>query len=310
MMPSLCRVVSLTVAVLALRPAVNLVAQAPTAPALQEVVRLSQDGYADSARALVARILAKTATSDPLYPEALFTAAMVAKTGDDMKLNYSRVAIEFSSSAWADKAILRLAQLDYGSGNSESAVNRIRRLFTDYPASSILPAAALWGSRAAFDRKEIQLGCEWLTRGIAVVGDDVELKNQLEFSKQRCTVGVGVEVAPPRADSLRSKPAVEPSPAQHDSLRVKPTPPPAPAPAAATGAGPWRIQVAAITDKAAIRRAVQKIEAAGLNAYQVAGPRGLTKVQAGPFKTREAAAAKISALKAAVGGAPFVVKVP
>ena len=109
---------------------------------------------------------------------------MVAKTGDDMKLNYSRVAIEFSSSAWADKAILRLAQLDYGSGNSESAVNRIRRLFTDYPASSILPTAALWGSRAAFDRKEIQLGCEWLTRGIVVVGDDVELKNQLEFSKQ------------------------------------------------------------------------------------------------------------------------------
>ncbi|MEO5799171.1 MAG: SPOR domain-containing protein [Gemmatimonadales bacterium] len=289
-------------AALLLAPLTPAAAQTPTNPALQEIIRLSQDTYGDSARALIAKLLARTPTTDPLYPEALFTAAMVAKTGEEMKIQFSRVAIEFSSSAWADKAMLRLAQLDYGSGNSEAAVSRIRRLFTDYPTSTILPAAALWGSRAAFDRKEIQLGCEWIGRGLALVGDDVELRNQLEFSKQRCNVGAGVEVAPPRPDSLRSKP-IEPA-----------TPPtvtkPAPQPVATTAAGAWRIQVAAISDKAAIRKAVGKIEKAGFKAFQVAGPRGLTKLQAGPFKSREAAVAKLKAIKAALGGAPFVVQVP
>ncbi|MES2305087.1 MAG: SPOR domain-containing protein [Gemmatimonadota bacterium] len=296
----------LLAAALLLAPVATVAAQGPTNPALQEIIRLSQDTYGDSARALITKLLAKTPSTDPLYPEALYTAAMVAKTGEEMKIQFSRVAIEFSSSAWADKAMLRLAQLDYGSGNSEAAVSRIRRLFTDYPNSGILPAAALWGSRAAFDRKEVQLGCEWIVRGLALVGDDVELKNQLEFSKQRCSVGAGVEVAPSRPDSLRSKP-VESAPPRADSLRTKPVPPAA---VATSTAGPWRIQVAAISDKAAIRKAVGKIEKAGFKAYQVAGPRGLTKVQAGPFKSREAAAAKVGALKAALGGAPFVVQVP
>lgn len=296
-------------AVLLILPLLSARAQSPTTPAFQDVVRLAQDGYGDSARVVIGKLLARTASTDPLYPEALFTAATVAKSGDEMRTQFSRVAIEFSSSAWADKSLLRLAQLDYGGGNSEAAVNRIHRLFNDYPTSSILPAAALWGSRAAFDRKDLQLGCDWITRGLALVGGDVELKNQLEFARQRCNVGPGVELAPLRPDSLRSKPVVEPAPPRADSLRMKPDSTRAATPASTAG-GSWRIQVAAINDKAAIRRAVQKIEKAGFRAYQVAGPRGLTKVQAGPFKTRETAVARLGALRAAVGGAPFVVKAP
>ncbi|MES2123481.1 MAG: SPOR domain-containing protein [Gemmatimonadota bacterium] len=278
-----------------------------SAPPFQDVIRLAQDGYGDSARVLIGRTLAKLPTSDPLYPEALYTAATVAKSGEEMRTLFSRVAIEFSSSAWADRSMLRLAQLDYGSGDSESAVGRIRRLFNDYPTSPVLPSAALWGSRAAFDHKDVQLGCDWITKGLALVGDDVELRNQLEFAKQRCAIGPGVEMAPANADSLRAKPAVEPAPSRADSLRAKP---PAARPAAQVSGGKWRVQVAAISDKSAIRRAIQKIESTGLKAYQVAGPRGLTKLQAGPFTTREAAAAKIATLKAALGGSPFVVQVP
>ena len=206
------------IALLLITPIISASGQAPTTPAFQEVVRLAQDGYGDSARVIIAKVLTKTAATDPQYPEALYTAAMVAKSGEEMRNQFSRVAIEFSSSAWADKALLRLAQLDYGSGNSEAAVNRMRRLFNDYPNSAILPTAALWGSRAAFDRKELQLGCDWITKGLAVVGADIELKNQLEFAKQRCNVGPGVELAPSRPDSLRAKPGVEPSNAQPDSL--------------------------------------------------------------------------------------------
>ena len=80
------------------------------APPFQEVVRLAQDGYGDSARVLINKTLAKLPTSDPRYAEALYTAATVAKSGEEMRMLFTRVAIEFSSSAWADRATLRLAQ--------------------------------------------------------------------------------------------------------------------------------------------------------------------------------------------------------
>jgi cell division septation protein DedD len=86
------------------------------------------------------------------------------------------------------------------------------------------------------------------------------------------------------------------------------TPEPAPVVRSAT-AGAWRVQVAAIRDAAAIRRVEQQITRAGLTVFKVPGPGGLTKMQAGPFATREDAVAKVAALKEAVGGQPFVVKV-
>jgi len=72
--------------------------------------------------------------------------------------------------------------------------------------------------------------------------------------------------------------------------------------------GKWRVQVGALSDAAAIRRAVQQIERGGFTAYQVAGPAGLTKIQAGPFVTREAAAAQMARVKAAVNGDAFVTR--
>ena len=163
------------------------------------------------------------------------------------------------------------------------------------------------GARAAFDRQKLLQACDWLTKGLAGVGDDLELKNQLLFAKQRCNVGAGVTVAPVAPETLRAGPP--PRTATDPTTRVPPTPPPGKAPARAT-ASPWRIQVAAVTDKAVIGRLTQKLEAAGFKAYLVAGPRGLTKVQAGPFASRAAAVAQLPKVKAAVGGLAFVTAAP
>lgn len=278
-----------------------LAAQAPilpTTPQLQEVVRLAQEGYGDSARAVVARIVIRTPENDPVFPEVLFTAATVAKTGDEMRANFVKIVIDHPLSVWADKALLRLAQLDYGGGKYDGTIEKVTRFFTDYPTSSVLPAAALWGARAAFDRQQMQQACDWLTRGILVVGEDVELRNQLLFAKQRCVLNPGAEMAPVVAESLRAKPAgVTRTPAPAKPLVVAPKPP----------ASPWRVQVAAIANKDAIARVVQQIERAGFTAYKVPGPRGLTKLQAGPFATREKAKAALPRIKAAVGGSPIIV---
>ncbi len=283
----------------------------PTTPALLQVIRLAQDGFGDSARTTVARIIDRTPPTDPLYPEALYAAATVSKSGEEMRLLFSRVSVEYSRSPWADNALLRLAQLDYGAGNLDGVLARVTRIMSDYPGSPVIPVAAMWGSRAAFERRQMATGCNWITRGIAAAGNDVETRNQLEFARVRCT-----NVPPENAPIVAATP---------------PPPPPAPAnqpapstttvdipvsrggsttPAARPTTGGWRVQVGALRDAAAIRRTRQAIERAGFTSYVLPATGGLTKVQAGPFATREAAVANLAKVKAAVNGDAFVTRAP
>lgn len=289
-------------------PLAGQTAPGPITPRFQEVIRLAQEGYGDSARAVIARLLQQIPATDSSYPEALFTSATVARTGEAMRTGFARVAVEFSASPWADKALLRLAQLEYGSGNLDAVIARVTRLFTDYPRSPMIPSAAIWGSRAAFEQKKTPIACDWITRGLALVGNDVETRNQLEFARKRCDVGPGVEMAPPHADSLRdTTPA---PPARTDTTRPGTSKPVTRAPVTRPApAGKWRVQVAAITDKAAIARVVKGIRNAGFTAFQVAGPRGLVKIQAGPFATRDAAQAELARFRKLFGGNPFPVEI-
>lgn len=314
-----CAVLALVATAGASRAAAQ-VSLGPTTPRFQEIARLAQEGYGDSARTMIARILDRTPATDASFPEALYAAGTVARSGDSMRIYFARIVVDFSASAWADKALVRLAQLEFGFGNMDKVVTDITRLFADYPDSPALPTGTLWGARAAFSQQKPQVACGWLTKGIAAVGDDLELRNQLLFARQNCNIGSGVQYAPATPDSLRQGPPPRDTTARPPSPPPPPPPatggkPPAGKPAAAkppapAAASPWRVQVAAISDKAVIKRVVQTIEAAGFKAYTVPGPKGLTKIQAGPFSTRAAALAGLPKVKAATGGSPIVVAAP
>ncbi len=278
----------------------------PTTPALQQVIRLAQDGFGDSARTTVAGIIDRTSPTDPLYPEALYAAATVSKTGDEMRLLFSRVSVEYARSPWADNALLRLAQLDYGAGNLDGALSRVQRIMSDYPGSPVIPVAAMWGSRAAFERRQMATGCDWIARGIAAAGNDVETRNQLEFARVRCT-NVTPENAPIVAATPPAAAPTTPAPANAADIPVSRS---TPTPAARPTAGGWRVQVGALRDAAAIRRTRQAIERAGFTSYVLPAVGGLTKVQAGPFDTRQAAMASLARVKAAVNGDAFVTRAP
>jgi hypothetical protein len=188
------------------------------------------------------------------------------------------------------------------------------RVFSEFPESPVIPGAALWGARAAFSLQKMQLGCGWVMKGIAMAGTDLELKNQLLFIKQSCNLGPGVVYAPQTPDSLRTGPPPRDT-STHPPLQPPPpptavAPPPATTRTAKPVASPWRIQVAAVRDKAVIQQVTRKIEAAGFKVYTVAVPGGLVRIQAGPFATRGAAVAALSRVKAATGGSPIVVPAP
>jgi cell division septation protein DedD len=280
-------------------------------PRLVAAVRLSQDGLSDSARAVAGRLLAATQPTDSLYPEALYTMGLLAATEQDRRLYLRRVAVDYAQSAWADDALLQLAQLDYSSGNAAAAVRQLDQLLRDYPGSPLTAQAAFWGARAAGDRRESALACRMADAGLAAVGDDVELRNQLEFQKQRCQ-GLGAMTAESTrvavADSVARVQADSMARAKADSIARAKRPARSGARAPARPAG-FYVQVSAVKTQSAADADAARIRRAGQTPV-IMREGGYLKVRAGAFATREAAAAAAAALAQKIGGHPFVIRVP
>ena len=156
--------------------------RAQTDPRLVDAVRAAQEGQGDSARAAVQRLPDATPPSDTLYPQILYTQAMVATSAGEMRRQLQRVTVEYSTSDWADDALLRLVQMDYATRNFDGAARNLEGLHTDFPASPLMAQAAYWAGRTYFDNKNPQAACRWLADGMAQARDDVELQNRLSYS--------------------------------------------------------------------------------------------------------------------------------
>lgn len=244
-------------------------------PELVRAVRLAQEGSGDSARALTSRILAATRPDDPKYPEALYATAIVSSSPRDKRLFLQRIAVEYSQSEWADDALLQLAQLDYAARDPAGTVRQVDRLFADYADSPVRASAALWGARAAFDVRDRDRACRWSDLGLAAVGDDVELRNQLEFQRERC-----------RALAREESTAAPPKPVQP--------------------AKGWLVQVAAVKTREEADVEVARIKRLDLPAV-ITQEGGWLKIRSGPFPTRDQATAAMTRLRTSLGVKPFLV---
>jgi DNA polymerase III subunit delta len=328
------RVVSLLAAVSVLSA---LPAYPQSDPRLVEIIHQAQQGQGDSARIKVQRLLAATSTTDTLYPQIIYTQAMVSGDAGDMRRQLQRIAVEYSSSSWADDALLRLVQLDYASGNLDGAARNLERIRQDYPGSSLTPQAAYWAARTYFDQKKPDLACRWLGEGMAAAQGNVEVQNQLGYLNQRCAKFAGpgppptdsgpsrvpsdsqatIASAPPDtnkvpltgADTLGppgSVPVpVRPVPAtgRADTLRADSL---AASPRTPTSSARFRVQITAVRTQSAAQALVTKLKARGLSPV-IVEEGGLYKVRVGEYATKADAAAALPGIKAKVGGSPFVV---
>jgi cell division septation protein DedD len=286
-------------------------------------MREAQQGRVDSARIKVQRLLASTPPTDTLYPQILYTQAMVATDAGNMRRQLQRVAVEHSSSSWADDALLRLVQLDYASGNLEGAARNLERLRRDYPGSTLLPQTSYWAARTYFDQKNPVMACRWLAEGLAASRGNVELQNQLGYLNQRCG-NVAIEPAPGPPESTRAvarAPADTVSAARRPDSTQQPAPAAAPPPDTAPRAPPvqpaptppsgsrFRVQITAVRTAAAAETIARKLKARGFVAVTLEEG-GLYKVRVGDYASREEAIAAVPAIKAKLGGSPFVVAGP
>ena len=248
---------------------------------LVAAVRLAQDGQGDSARALVRQLLSQTPAADTLYPQIVYTMGLVAQDGEERNRDFRRVTVEFASSSWADDALLGLAWSDFAAGNAAGAARDLERLKADYPSSPLLPTAAYWAARSYFELNQKTPACRWLTQGLDGAGNDVELKNQLDFYAPRCA-------DPSSGDSTPSAAA------------------PAPASTAARG---FSVQVAAVGAEAPARDIVASLKKAGYPG-RIVHEGGLYKVRTQVYADRDKAQAAQAKVRQALGGTPFLVEEP
>jgi hypothetical protein len=276
-------------------------AAAQTDSRLTQAVRAAQEGQGDSARSAVDQLLAATSPTDSLYPEILYTKAMVANSAADMRHDLQRVVVEYPTSSWADDALLRLVQMDYATRSFDGAARNLERLRLDHPLTPLLAQAAYWGGRTYLELKDTVRACRWLADGVAAAGTDLELQRQLGFLYQRCAaaphaVATGDSAA---ASKAGDRPADSAAARVADSL---PRRTPAKAPK-------YRVQVAAVATPGAADDAATKAEELGYPAV-IVRERGYYKVRAGSFATKQEAQAAVAKLKSGLGGSPFVVAEP
>lgn len=246
-------------------------------PRLQAAIALAQSGRADSARALVRALIASLTPQDPLLSQALYVqGGMLAPDANLAAVSLQRVVVEYGTSAWADDALLRLAQLYEAQNDPASAVQSVERLRRDYPDSPLLARAAFVGARAAFDLRDETRGCAFLRDAQSGTGDDVEFRNQVAFYSARCT---GV------------------------------TPVAAPAPTTTRG-GRFAVQVLAGKSAPQVDEMLTRLKGLGFTAHVVRDSTGYLKVRVGPYASRDAAQRAQTQLKARLGGQPFVVEEP
>jgi hypothetical protein len=214
----------------------------------------------------------------------LYTMGLVSRSVADMRRNYSRVAVEHANSSWADDAIYRLGLLDYAAGDQAAAVRQFDRVRNDYPDSPLLPAASEWAARALFEQRRPPEACAWLTLGLAGAGEDVELRNRLDFMNGRCAPGAAPQAGTPRESTVTAPPAAAPGPG-------------------------FAVQVSAVNSQSAANSIAADLKAAGFSGF-VVREAGLFKVRAGPFPDRAAATQAAEQIRRKLGGSPFIIAQP
>jgi hypothetical protein len=249
-------------------------------PRLVAAIQLAQAGRQDSARAVVARLLTTLTPGDSTYPEALYTAGILATEARTVTTNLQRVVVEYSQSPWADDALLRLTQLYFAQGDHASSVQSAERLRRDYRDSPLRARAGFWGGRSYFQLGDEPRGCTLLREAVASAGDDVEFRNQADFYAARCAA-VATPSAPAPADTTR--------------------------PVAPTG---FSVQVLAVRSAQQVDQMLTRLNVMGFQARVVRDTSGFFKVRVGPYSTRDEADRARARLRTRLGGQPFVVAEP
>jgi len=246
----------------------------------QQMVTAGQDS---AGRAVVDSVLRATTEGTPRYAEALFWRATFSKTAAAAERDYRRIAVEYPLSPRAPDALFRLAQLETTRGDRASARAHLTRIQREHPTSPLSTRANVMLALLAFGDGNVAAGCNAAALAREnLTAADVELRNQLDYYKPRCT---NLAAASTAGDTAAGFGATRSS---------------AGAPAAAASPAPARqqysVQVAAYDTRAAADTLAKRLSTRGYN-VRVVGKARPFRVRVGKYATRAEAVKAQTALK-------------
>lgn len=289
--------------------------------------RLVSEGNGAAGRALVDTLLGREQEGRPGYGDALYWRGALAETAADAERDYRRVIVEYPLSAYADDALLAMAELEQARGDRAAALQHLQRFVREHPVSTARGTAAFAGARLAFELGDSRAACALITDArSSIASSEVELRNQVDYYATRCPssgaptpVLSGSDGKPTPRDSIHAVPTRTPSsPTRRPKASVTMTPPakietvrpipaadvtpsldtvPTRAPADKKSKVMFTVQVAAYTTLAEATALVARLEKKGVHAH-VSGVAKPYRVHLTLHPTRQAALDEAAALKA------------
>ncbi len=256
---------------------------APQDALMREVIRLATEGQTDSAKALINTQLSSLSPFSETYPHVLFTAGLVSDTAETAEQYFRQVSIEYSDSPWADRSLLRLAQLAFADGDLSNSRRYTDRILLDYPTSPVRAEAAFWAGRAEFDLNNSTAGCQYMVQAQSESSVNIELGNRAAFYLQRCADVFAAQ----RANTVNADSAAAETPDRRTTV--------------------FSVQVAAVRTASAADAAMQSLRTQGY-APRVFRQDGFFKVRVGRFTSRSDADDLARQLRRRFGDGPFVVE--
>lgn len=328
------RILAATALVLAGAPA--LYAQVTRSPAndslFRRAKRLVADGRGSAGRALIDSVLKSVPEGSPGYGDALYWRGALAETAADAERDYRKVIVEYPVSAYADNALLAMADLESARGDKASALQHLSRFVREHDdATPLRGTAALTAARLAFEERDTRTACTMVAAARSSTPNaSVEVKNQVDYLASRCN---GVDVASTAQPAAAPPPASPQQPVRdttprmtsrpEEPQRVVPrvvTPPPvpvskqaprtAPEPAPVVPKGKYTVQLAALNTQRDADALVARFKTRGVIAH-VSHEGSLFRVQLEPFPSHQAAQDEKDALgKRGIVGFVTTVKSP
>lgn len=295
-------------------------AQTSTAPPndslFKRARRMVSEGKGAAGRAIVDSLLRLETEGSTGYGNALYWRGALAETAVEAERDYRRVIVEYPVSAYADDALLAIAELEQARGDRAAALQHLQRFVREHPVSTARGIAALAAARLAFEQRDTKTGCGLITDARASTSaTDVELRNQIDYFNGRCAAAAAelavaappaapvetttVKPPPPNTKGPVNRPATPTAAPKQAAPIPTPTTEPAPAqpqPAPVKRAGNYTIQVAAYNTRPEAERLIAKLAKGGLTA-RVSGSAKPFRVRLDFYATRQEAAAEVAQLK-------------
>lgn len=242
-------------------------------PVFQRAQQMVAAGQDSAGRAVVDSVLGARIEGTAEYAEALFWRARLSRTAAAAERDYRRLSVEYPLSPRASEALLLLAQLEMTRGDRSGARAHLARLQREHPTGAVSTRASITLARLAFDDGDIAAGCAAVSaarEGLAP--GDVELRNQLDYYRPRCTNVAAATAADTGAAAASDS-------ATRAGVSKASTP----------AAREYSVQVAAYETRASAGALAARLSARGYPA-RVVGESRPYRVRVGRYPTRERAA--------------------